>query len=545
MNKRVILYAAFGACCLLLWQTWQADHRPVEMPKAALTTAQAGSGANMAPNLPVHSTSATPLEHDTPVNTKRLVSVQTDVLDVAIDLQGGDLVSAKLLAYPAQKGHKQVVQLLNDHGESFYVAQSGLIGAGGVSDLKYTSQQKHYRMRDQDHQTEVTLTAKTKSGLEIQKTYTFTRGKYAVDLRYQVHNAGKTDWGGRFYQQLSQRKPIEKKKGMFGFRTYDGAAYSTPESPYEKVTYDDMQDENLNKQAIGRAWVAIQQHYFLSAWAPSSSVNSQHIYSRFRDGVYTIGVIGPDIQLSPNQAMTHKAKLYVGPEITQNLEAVAPKLKLTIDYGMLWMLSVSIFWLMQKIFAVVGNWGWSIILVTVLIKIIFYKLSESSYRSMAKMRALQPRLEALKAQYGDDRQAIGAATMSLYKQEKVNPLGGCLPFLIQIPFFFALYYVLIESVQMRHAPFVLWITDLSAKDPFYVLPILMGGSMVLQQLISPKPADPMQAKMMLVLPIVFTVTFLNFPAGLVLYWLVNNVLSVLQQWLITKRVETEAQRGRR
>jgi len=296
-----------------------------------------------------------------------------------------------------------------------------------------------------------------------------------------------------------------------------------------------MDKANVSR-AVKGGWLAFQQRYFLGAWVPNQH-QAQHYYSRVNGDIYTLGFVGPQLKVASGDQLRTRTTLYAGPEMADRLAVVAPHLDLTVDYGWLWALSVSIFWIMKHIYNFFGNWGIAIILVTLLIKLIFYKLSEKSYRSMAKMRKLSPQLQTLKERYGDDRQRMSQATMELYRREKVNPLGGCLPMLIQIPFFFALYYVLIESVELRQAPFMLWIQDLSAKDPYYILPLLMGASMYFQQKLNPAPPDPIQARMMNLMPVMFTALFLTFPSGLVLYWLTNNCLSILQQWYIMRRVD--------
>ena len=302
-----------------------------------------------------------------------------------------------------------------------------------------------------------------------------------------------------------------------------------------------MSKGNLDKQ-VKNGWIAMLQHYFVSAWIPEKEKNF-HFYSNQLDGnVYRIGMVGNWQELLPQEKLINKAKLYAGPEITSKLAEVAEGLELTVDYGWFWPISQALFWLMKKFFDIFGNGAVAIVLVTLVIKLLFFKLSASGYSSMAKMRKLQPNIMSLKEKYGDDRQKMSQEMMALYKKEKVNPLGGCLPILIQIPVFIALYWVLIESVELRHAPFMLWIEDLSSYDPFYVLPLLMGATMLLQQRLSPTPPDPMQAKMMMAMPIVFTVLFLNFPSGLMLYWIVNNSLSILQQWIITKQIESSDKR---
>jgi YidC/Oxa1 family membrane protein insertase len=315
---------------------------------------------------------------------------------------------------------------------------------------------------------------------------------------------------------------------------YTGAAISTQSNHYQKISFKDMDQSDVNVSTQG-GWAAMLQHYFISAWVPNQNQTNQ-LYSRDYNGVYGIGMANPVISIAANNTAQTGATLYVGPAIAENLSAVAPYLDKTIDYGYLWFISQLLFSLMKGIYHFVGNWGWSIILVTVIIKIIFSPLSAKSYRSMANMRKLQPKITAIRERYKDDRQKLAKASMELYKAEKVNPMGGCLPILIQIPVFFALYWVIIESVELRQAPFILWIHDLSARDPYFILPVIMGLSMFIQQRLNPAPADPIQAKVMMFMPLLFTLMFLNFPSGLVLYWIVNNCISILQQWWITRKI---------
>jgi YidC/Oxa1 family membrane protein insertase len=354
-----------------------------------------------------------------------------------------------------------------------------------------------------------------------------------VEVEHQVRNLGDEDWSARPYHQL-QRTPLQQQSRFL--YTYTGGVLYSPEEKYQKISFDDMQDENLNRDVKG-GWAAMIQHYFLSAWIPPAEQTARY-YSRALQGErYVIGMIGPAMNVAAGSDQASQMRLFVGPKLQHVMEEVAPGLELTVDYGMLTILAQPIFWLLENIHALVGNWGWAIIILTILIKLAFYKLSETSYKSMANMRKLAPRLQALKERYGDDKQKLNQAMMDMYKKEKINPLGGCLPILVQIPVFIALYWVLLESVEMRQAPFMLWIQNLSAPDPYYVLPLIMGATMLIQQKLNPAPMDPIQAKVMMILPIVFTVFFAFFPAGLVLYWVVNNALSIAQQYVITKRVE--------
>jgi YidC/Oxa1 family membrane protein insertase len=327
--------------------------------------------------------------------------------------------------------------------------------------------------------------------------------------------------------------------GLINLATYFGAAISSQAKPFQKITFKEMKEKNLDL-AITGGWASMIQHYFISAWIPSQTAPANYYSRVLPNGMYTIGVLGSTLTAPAGGKIATESKLYTGPAIADQMSAAAPNLNLTIDYGWFWFISIAIFWMMQKIYDVVGNWGWSIVLVTIVIKILFYKLSAKSYRSMAALKRLQPRMEALKERYADDKQKLTQATMDLYRQEKVNPMSGCLPILIQIPVFIALYWVLVESVQLRQAPFIFWIHDLTQHDPYYVLPLLMGISMFIQQRLNPPPPDPTQAKVMMLMPVIFTVMFANFPAGLMLYWFVNNTLSFMQQWYVMHHINKEA-----
>ena len=355
-----------------------------------------------------------------------------------------------------------------------------------------------------------------------------------------MKNLKNTQWQGRFYKQLI-RKKVTQNKHLFEAHSYEGASMSSHQHPYEKVTFDQMAKANVDRTHAG-GWIAMQQLYFLSAWVPHSQLQHHHFYTKSQpiDQLYMIGLLGPDVTIAPRASHTFLATLYTGPELTGRLAQLAPGLDRTVDYGWLWWISSIIFWLMSSIHAFIGNWGWAIVMTTIIIKFLLYPLSAASFRSMAKMRELQPKIQALKERYGDDRQALSRATMELYQKEKINPIGGCLPMLIQVPIFIGLYYVIIESVQLRQAPFLGWIVDLSVRDPYFILPILMGISMLIQQRLTPSAPDPAQAKMMMVVPVVFTVFFINFPAGLTLYWLVNNVVQILQQWYVTQKTKGQA-----
>jgi YidC/Oxa1 family membrane protein insertase len=529
--KRIALYVIWGFLALLLWHAWQTDYpAPVVQPQ---TTASAqmqphAQGAPATKSAAPHSTSSATLA--APVPAARKIWVHTNVLDVAIDTQGAKLVYVALPKYTAAKDQQgRGLVLLNTKQKTYYVANAGITG---FKNLTYQTAQTKYWLKTGQKILNVRLTAQ-KNGQTITKTFTFRPNDYAIGIHLRLENNASHVFSGRTFMQTSRREMNASSHHYLGVRSFTGIAISTPKHPYEKHAFSALAKTPLNSQISG-GWLAYVQHYFLSAWVPNPHQSFFYQSAVSNNDLYTVYLMGQTMTAQPGAAVENTMTFYAGPEIKNRLDALAPHLSLTIDYGWLWMISVGLFWLLKSIFTFIGNWGVSIIILTIFIKAAFYKLSETSYRSMAKMRDLQPQIKALKEQYADDKQALGKATMAFYKKEHVNPMGGCLPMIVQIPVFIALYYVLAESVQLRSASF-LWIHDLSLKDPFYILPVLMGISMFIQQKLSPPPPDPMQAKMMMLLPVFFTFIFLNFPAGLTLYWLTNNTLSVLQQWHIMRR----------
>ncbi len=542
--RRIVLYMALALVSLLLWNAWQIDYPPPQVPQQ--TTEQTPSNGQPLPQVSNANTATAPLD-SSPTNSNpnaipssgELIQVKTDVLDVAIHLNQGNIVSGDLLGYPlsVEEKNKSFV-LLQSQANERYVANSSLFIANGSAvqalDFNFKSAEKNYQLDSNKNQLVVTLAGQNQDGLEVKKEFTFTRGSYLIAVNYKINNTRSTDWTGYLNTQLLRSSPKEDKSSMFHIGSYTGASFSNPgKSRYQKVGFPDMTKANLNLDVKG-GWIAMQQHYFLTAWVPNAESENK-FYTLATNGDYTIGAVSQPITVKPQEQKEVGSRLYVGPENTSVLKSIAPHLDLTVDYGILWFVSSLLFSLMTYIYNVVGNWGWSIVLVTVLIKLAFYRLSATSYKSMAGMRKLQPKLQALRERYGDDKAKISQATMELYRQEKVNPLGGCLPIIIQIPVFIALYWVLLESVELRQAPFIFWIKDLAASDPYHVLPLIMGATMLIQQKLNPAPPDPLQAKVMMFLPILFTGLFWNFPAGLVLYWIVNNTLSIMQQWYITRK----------
>ncbi len=541
--KRMIVYIAIACVVILLWNAWIKDsmsHQQQLATQQAQMTSISSSSASpittQAANM-TNTQSGASVQASTPTLGKQL-TVTTDVYQAVINTNGGVIESIKLLKYPQNLGEKNnPVVLLNDKEGAQYLAESGLMSNGQAVPMVFKAAQQHYQLVPNQQSVSVKLTWENSQGLVFIKTLTFARKQYVINTHYTIINKGKQVWAGELYNELSRQDP-STSAGFLRYTTFTGVAISSPEAHYQKYKFSNLADSPID-QMIKGGWAAMIQHYFISAIIPPQD-KTTHYYSQVSDdGMYSVGMLSPSILLQPGQTYQSDYKVYSGPAEYTRLSAVAPSLNLTVDFGWLWFISIIIFWLMLKIHLVVGNWGWSIVIVTLIIKAIFYKLSASSYRSMGRMRALQPKMQELKERFGDDRGKLGQATMELYKKEKVNPFGGCLPIVVQIPVFLALYYVLIESVELRQAPFILWIHDLSIPDPFYVLPILMGLSMFLQQRLSPAPPDPMQAKMMMFLPVVLTLLFLHFPAGLVLYWVVNTLASISQQWYILKTMNNK------
>ncbi len=542
-NARTILLLTLLFLGMLLFSTWQEENPPAQVPpvQEQKIPSEATTGASSVPQVSVDVPSTPDAADAKPlVNPQDLITVETDVFKLKLSKKGGDVVFAELKEYPASKETpEQGFILLDQSADKYYIAQTGLISNVGpdsrsLGRATYQVQSSEFKMSDDQQTLDVVLTWSNED-LTVNKVYQFERGSYLMNVRYDITNKGDTPWVGRLYGQI-QREAGEKKSRLV-MNTYEGGALYTPEKKFKKVSYSDMRDGNF-KQSIEGGWAAMVEHYFLGAWIPNQDAVNDYFTSVSQNDRFNVGALTA-VKIPAQSSGVIQGSLYLGPEITSVLEGIAPGLDLTVDYGILWPISQLIFSVMTAIHKVVGNWGWSIILVTVLIKLIFFKLSASSYRSMGHMRRVQPKIEALKKKCGDDKQRFSQEMMGLYKKEKINPLGGCLPILVQIPVFIALYYVLLESVELRQAPFMLWIQDLSAKDPYFVLPIIMGASMLVQQKLSPAPPDPMQAKMLMLMPIVFTFLFLTFPAGLVLYWVVNNLLSIAQQWIIMRNLEKE------
>ena len=550
--KRTILIVALAVVSYVMVLKWNQDYAQAALPTqnvaASSTTAPAlpdtvpGNNASNSADVP-SATADTSTPTETPVAaSKDLIHVKTDVLDIAIDPQGGDIAQLRLPLYPRRQDHPDVpFQLFDNGNERTYLAQSGLTGKDGPDARStgrpvFSTEKKTYELAPGQDQLVVDLKF-SENGVNYIKRFTLKRGLYDVQVTYLIDNESGKPWNGNLFAQLKRDASSDPSSSTAtGTATYLGAALWTSAEPYKKVSMKDI-DKGQLKETVEGGWVAWLQHYFVTAWIPQKGDNNVVQTRKDNQGNYIIGFTGPTLTVEPGKTAETSATLYAGPKSQGVLKELSPGLELTVDYGILWFIAQPIFWLLQHIHSIVGNWGWSIIFLTMLIKGIFFPLSAASYKSMARMRAVAPKLAALKEQFGDDRQKMSQAMMELYKKEKINPLGGCLPILVQMPVFLSLYWVLLESVEMRQAPFMLWITDLSIKDPFFILPIIMGATMFIQQRLNPTPPDPMQAKVMKLMPIIFTFFFLWFPAGLVLYWVVNNCLSIAQQWYITRKVE--------
>ena len=533
-NARFVLVVFFFFLSVMLYQQWQIDYGP--KPEVA---AQVAGGAK-SPDLPGRtdqSKQASSAEDGATLLTRQRITVETDVVRLEIDTEGGDIRVLDLKNYPVSKDQPdQAVRLFTDQ-DTVFIAQNGLIGQEETSPNHHTiwkSSATKYALPQGQDVLRVPLSWTSRQGVEVAKVYILKRGSYDIALEQTIHNHSTQPITTRQYLQLQRVDPGDKNKDQF-VRTYTGGVLYTPEDKYKKLSFKDMASENLDKSAKD-GWVAMIQHYFVAAWVPTAGEEDGFYTKKLAENHYVIGSYGPTVEVPAGASKTLTADLFAGPKLQRVLEATAPGLDLTVDYGALTLIAKPIFWLLEQYHKLFNNWGLAIILVTLTLKALFFRLSAASYRSMANMRKLQPKMAELKEKYSDDRQKMNHAMMEMYRKEKVNPLGGCLPILVQIPVFISLYWVLIETVEMRQAPFYGWLTDLSAKDPYFILPVLMGISMFIQQKLSPPPADPMQAKIMQFFPIMFTGFFAFFPSGLVLYWVVNNALSILQQWYINKTI---------
>ncbi|WP_372986133.1 membrane protein insertase YidC [Marinobacter sp.] len=562
--QRIVLFAGLAIVSYLMVLAWNEDYHQQPQPTetAQVASASNGNGANGDDGMvlpeqgttssagseefstPETGQSAIPASAEGTSVENQFVTIRTDVYDLTIDRVSGNLVRSSLLNFDKSLNSEEPLQLLTSTDTRTYLMESGLIGRDGPDSQKngtgpvYQAAADHYQLDEGQDQLTVDLTYTTDTGVKITKRYQFERDSYEIGVRYLVENNSGQPWQANFTGKIVRDEaPDPTSQASMGIRAYLGMVMSSPEDPYEKFDFDDLKENRVNQQ-VTNGWLAFLQHYFLSAWIPERDMPAQFQTTQ-RGPLHVMGFVYPATTVAPGETAEVGAKAYVGPKIIDRLEAIAPNIDRTVDFGWLFFISLPLFYILQWFHSLVGNWGVSIILLTVLVKAVFFHLSATSYKSMAKMRAVAPQLTRLKELYGDDRQRMSQEMMALYKREKINPLGGCLPILVQMPVFISLYWVLFESVQLRHAPFMLWIQDLSQMDPYFILPILMGASMFLQMHLNPTPPDPMQAKIMKMMPLIFTVFFLWFPAGLVLYWLVNNILSIAQQWYITRKIEAE------
>jgi len=545
MNQRVLLYFTLFFIIYMIWAQWQLDYGPKPEPVVA-TQANLESDKKLsledipqAVNSENSEQSISTAVEEVDTGSER-IKVVTDVLEVEIDSKGGDIRRVVLRDYSVTaKNPEEKLVLMTDENINYHVAQSGLVsinkGSAPSHNAIYRSEQNIYRLAEGKDTIEVPLYWKNDNGVTVKKVLTFKRNNYVVDVNYYI-TAGEQKWSGSDYMQITRSQPVDVNENAF-IHTYTGGVVYNDEIKYEKYDFDDIAEANLNYQ-LTDGWLAMIQHYFLSAWVPEAGKSNLYFsrYNRNKDH-YTMGARTSAITIDAGQTGEISSQFVVGPKLQYELETIAPGLDLTVDYGILTIFAKPLFWLLNAFHEIFGNWGWAIIFLTITVKAIFYKLSEMSYRSMAKMRKVAPRIQKMKEQYGDDRQAMSKAMMEMYKREKINPMGGCFPILVQMPVFISLYWVLLESVEMRHAPFVLWLTNLTDKDPYFVLPVLMGISMFIQQKLNPAPIDPIQQKVFQIMPFAFTIMFAFFPSGLVLYWVVNNILSIAQQYVITRRIE--------
>jgi len=561
-NLRPMLFMGLLVLSYLMWVEWQKDYGP--QPQSQPTT-EAGVTSFDSPPVPVPQDSAAPLTGDLPTaqagtesmdqemvsqavmtGENALLKVTTDVLEASIDLVGGTVVSARLLDYPVELEVSEIkVDLLNSSGPEMFIAQSGLLSREAAPNhtSNYRADTMQYTLGESSDEIRVPLTWDDGNGILVTKTFIFKRGQYDISVRHTLTNESGQNWSGSRYDQLQRAVITDKDDGGFtnpGRYSFFGIGFYSPDEKFEKVDFDDVASEPYER-SFSDGWLSMVQHYFFTAWIPpQDEVNSYstQVYSPTGFPRYLARAVSPTVNVSAGTSHEFESRLYVGPKLQDDIEEVAPGLGHTVNYGIFTVFSKPLFWLLSNIHSVVGNWGWAILLLTVLIKLLFFKLTEAQYRSMARMRKLQPRIEQLKERYGDDRQRMSQAMMEMYKTEKVNPLGGCLPILVQIPIFIALYWVLLESVELRQAPFILWIDNLTARDPYFVLPVLNAAFMMMTQRLTPTAGmDPMQRKIMQFMPIGFSIMFAFFPAGLVLYWATNAGLSLAQQWYITRKID--------
>lgn len=543
-SKRLIVFIIFTLSILMLWQKWEASHAPAPQP------VQKSAESNPPPSAPKFPEKAEAAHVDAgpELGTGQTILVRTDVMQADISTMGGDLRKLELLKYHDSRDPSRPYSFMRNEGGRVYVAQSGLLGSGLPNHKTlFSAKSLQYEMKPGEDSLQVRLEGPVNAGYRVEKIYTFHRNSYVVDVSFDIRNLGSAAIQPDAYFQMLRDGDSPEGDTRFA-KTYTGVAVYTDKSKFVKEEFEEIAKGKKEYPENGdNGWIAMIQHYFVSAWLPEGKVMREYYTRQLGSDLYSAGVKLPVGTVQPGKEGSVTVRLYAGPQEQNMLAQLAPGLDLVVDYGWVTVIAKPLFWVLSMIYKWVQNWGAAIIILTVCIKLLFFPLSAASYRSMAKMRALNPKLQMLKEQYGEDKQRMNQAMMELYKTEKVNPLGGCLPVVVQIPVFIALYTVLLTTVELRNAPFMLWIQDLSLPDPYYVLPLVMGITMLLQTKMNPTPPDPIQAKVMQIMPVAFSIFFFFFPAGLVLYWLVNNILSISQQWYITKMIgkETAAQHAKR
>lgn len=532
--QRFFLFLIFSFSLYFLWDGWQKHQHP-EVQHLATTESTPGQTQVLLPTVAVPAASS-----EQKIQTGKTITVKTDFIQAEINTVGGDLRHLELLNHKDTDDSTKPFVLLQQQEQHTYMAQTGLLGSGlPTHNTLYSTSLASYQLGEGKDSLEVRLQTTSTSGVIINKVFVFHRGSYQVDVGYEIDNRSKEPFNSSAYFQLV-RDTFEPTGASKFVPTYTGPAVYTEQEKFQKVDFSSIEKNNTKyPKSTDNGWIGMLQHYFVAAWLPKEKSPREYFTRKLDNGLYSAGVIIPVETIAPGMTGKISMHLYAGPA-QSTLDKIAPGLGLTVDYGWLTILARPIFWSLIQIHGFVLNWGIAIIILTIIIKLIFFPLSAASYRSMAKMRLVAPKLEKIKQQYGDDREKLNRAMMDLYKTEKINPLGGCLPVLIQIPVFIALYWSILASVEMRYAPFYGWITDLSRPDPYFVLPLIMGVSMLIQSKLNPTPPDPIQAKLMQIMPVVFSVVFFFFPAGLVLYSVVNNVLSIAQQWYITHKSDAEA-----
>ena len=561
-SHKTVLWVILSICLVMLWNNWQEQHgqptlfgqKPAQTAQQQ-TQAQQGNGNQAAgadasiPSAPANGSSdasaAVPgNEASQPAKAGETITLQNDVIKLGIDAVGGQISYSELLhhIHNTQDPNSGNLVIQSDRQGTYFVGQTGLVGVKDAPN--HTTPMTVVRRIETNGQTTGVVLAAEGGGLRIERTYQLSPGSYEIKVDNRVTNVGEQSVSPALYLQLT--RDTHEAPGQSGYyKTYAGPVVYTDADKFQKVSFEDIQKgkaKHSGKATDG--WVGIIQHYFVSAWVPKQGQAREYYTRSVGNGRYAAGAYEPLGQINAGQTVDVGETLFIGPQDQDVLAKVAPGLDLVVDYGWVTAIAKPLFWLLTFLHGILGNWGWAIVALTILVKLAFFPLQAASYRSMAKMRKVQPRLNAIRERYGDDRMKLNQAMMELYKEEKINPLGGCLPILVQIPVLIALYWVLLASVEIRNAPWIGWIHDLSSPDPFYILPLLMAGTMFLQTHLNPKPADPVQAKMMMFMPLIFSVMFFFFPSGLVLYWVVSNIFSIVQQWVITRHIEGKPVFGR-